>query len=1166
MIVTSLRSRRLPSSGVGAWPGRGVPLLLVAALAAPACTQYHALSRDGGAGAGGTIGIGIGIGGSSPDGAVDVPGSPGSDGGVDRVDAPVGGDGGPGGTAALIKISPDSQNFGMLVQNRGSASQTFMVNNNGEQATSLLSVVLGGVDKAEFQVTADGCSGQILNGGGNCALTVRFAPTGVGPKSASVTVSAGTAGSAVAQLSGTSITQGTLAITPGTRVFDAVQQMTPGATQVFTVKNNGLATTGLLATTLVGGDNSNFSIAANACDGHTLAASLTCEVTVQFAPVTPGSKLITLSVAGAPGEVGVAQLSGTSLASPSITINPVSKQFNGVTVNQNVSGSFMISNPGGVATGTPSVAVAGATAADTGQFSIPAGANGCTAGIIAGGSCMISVRFAPTATGVKNGTLTVSANPGTSATATLTGTGVAPGKLSVSPLSQDFGSVPQMSRGATAVTFSVMNSGASPTGTLQASVVGSTEFLITQDNCSKMVLTPLGNCTVDVVFAPTTASPSGSLQILATNPADSASAGLTGTGLAPAKLAIAPAAGTFPDTVLNPTVAPTVPFTVRNTGGVAAGTGSGLSPVISGTNQADFSVVTGMSTCSGALAAGAQCTVVVAFSPKTTGNSKTATLTVNGTPGGPIAASLGGNGIKAASLSLMPAVGNAVAYGDVVVGMPKDQTFEVANQGQQPSSVLQIVFSNATGPGFSLLSGASTDCAANTPVAGDGKCNLRVHFNPVGRGQQNATLAVSAAVGGAPAGLILTGNGLLNVGLTANPSTVNLGNVNVNTDAVVPGVMIINGGDVATSVPAVNKGASTELTINSGCLAAIPAGGSCTLMLTFRPGAAGARSATVTVTVAGASTMFAVNATGVIPCGAVGQPCCTGAGVNQCGPFLTCASVTSTCACGGSGQSCCGGPGGTCSASGAVCGTSGTCGAPVGNGVTCQTSPQCMSNNCTSGVCCAAGQSGCNGGCVNLTSDNANCGSCGHACVGGKETCSAGVCKANDGQPCAAAPQCVSGNCPLCYIDRDLDGFGDKWTAGIGTCGTSICNTGFVANNLDCLDDPASLGAAEINPAATFHTASVVVPTSGYSPDPRDTSPDGWDWNCDDIRTLQYVTGSTGCAVGATCAGGCPTTVISLGTASCGGAVPVAPCVAFMCGVVNQCEVGGNGPMPQGCK
>jgi hypothetical protein len=52
---------------------------------------------------------------------------------------------------------------------------------------------------------------------------------------------------------------------------------------------------------------------------------------------------------------------------------------------------------------------------------------------------------------------------------------------------------------------------------------------------------------------------------------------------------------------------------------------------------------------------------------------------------------------------------------------------------------------------------------------------------------------------------------------------------------------------------------------------------------------------------------------------------------------------------------------------------------------------------CASGVCtCPSGQSLCSNSCVNLTSNPANCGSCGYSCFA-EQVCSGGTCL--DGLP-----------------------------------------------------------------------------------------------------------------------------------------------------------------------
>ena len=492
-------------------------------------------------------------------------------------------------TPGALRISPDTQSFGIVAQNQGSSSQTFTITNGGQQATGAMTVALGGTDKAEFQVTADGCDKQTLAvGTGSCQITVRFAPSGLGAKSASLTVSASPGGMAVAQLSATGITQGTLTITPSTKDFGSVQQLLLGGTQIFSVQNTGQATTGVLTTALSGDDSPNFSILANNCNGHTLASKDTCSVTVQFAPVTPGSKLVSLSVTGATGESGVAQLAGLALANASITIDPTTKSFNQVTVNQTASATFVVTNAGGVATVVPTVAVSGDTAADAGQFSDPdrleqlhrrdpawqqlhdhraihAHDDGCQdrkahgqrrhrhhrgGDLVGNRDCARKAEHQPAESGLRLGR--------------------AGGE------GHDTGDV----------------HGDEHRGLAHGDPAGQHRRLDGVPDHGRHLLDEdaglPGSCTVAVIFAPTSAAPSGTLQIVATNPADSTSAALSGTGLAPPKLTITPTSASFSDTVVNQTNPTTASFTIRNSGGVAAGTGTALVASISGTNLADF--------------------------------------------------------------------------------------------------------------------------------------------------------------------------------------------------------------------------------------------------------------------------------------------------------------------------------------------------------------------------------------------------------------------------------------------------------------------------------------------------------------------------------------------------------------------------------------------------
>jgi hypothetical protein len=93
---------------------------------------------------------------------------------------------------------------------------------------------------------------------------------------------------------------------------------------------------------------------------------------------------------------------------------------------------------------------------------------------------------------------------------------------------------------------------------------------------------------------------------------------------------------------------------------------------------------------------------------------------------------------------------------------------------------------------------------------------------------------------------------------------------------------------------------------------------------------------------------------------------------------------------------------------------------------------------CTSGYCagaCPSGETTCSGApttCVNLSSDPANCGVCGHACVGG-QGCNQGTCVAN----CGGVLNGSSGNC-----GSDCSG-----CPGTAACGGGCAYTATDVNN-----------------------------------------------------------------------------------------------------------------------
>jgi CSLREA domain-containing protein len=287
---------------------------------------------------------------------------------------------------------------------------------------------------------------------------------------------------------------------------------------------------------------------------------------------------------------------------------------------------FTVTNAGG----TP-VTISSVTGTESTQFPLETGA--CTGGdgvLDPGDGCAVDARFAPTAVGAQESTVTVHSDGG-SPTVTLEGTGTAPA-LTIFPSSFDFGSRQVETGPSSPKSFEVVNSGTAAT-TLGAATVAGTDFALAPggDECEGETLVPSASCVVKVVFEPTGGGArSGSLSFGGEAPA---SASLSGTGLAPVFSA-------------NP---PSLDFGSRPIGSSAMAvvqvSNSGSAPMqvgplaLTGSDASAFALPPGGGACSGAtLEPGQSCAVEVTFAPATAG-AQSASLTVGGDAPGSVAVS-----------------------------------------------------------------------------------------------------------------------------------------------------------------------------------------------------------------------------------------------------------------------------------------------------------------------------------------------------------------------------------------------------------------------------------------------------------------------------------------------------------------------------------------------
>ena len=224
-----------------------------------------------------------------------------------------------------------------------------------------------------------------------------------------------------------------------------------------------------------------------------------------------------------PVQSGTLSLSGASLS------------FGAVTAGTSKTMTLTASN-----TGTASVTLSSASISSQ-YFSLSAPT--LPVAIMAGQSTPVSLVFSPNAAGTFNATVTVTSNASdSSATLSLTGTGVSSGLLGASPASESFGSVTVGSQSSQTVTLT--NNTGSTVNISQAVVSGSGFTL--SGITTPLTLDASKSATFTVTFAPkATGSASGNVTITSDAPNPSLSVALTGTGAALGALGASPASLNF---------------------------------------------------------------------------------------------------------------------------------------------------------------------------------------------------------------------------------------------------------------------------------------------------------------------------------------------------------------------------------------------------------------------------------------------------------------------------------------------------------------------------------------------------------------------------------------------------------------------------------------------
>lgn len=153
---------------------------------------------------------------------------------------------------------------------------------------------------------------------------------------------------------------------------------------------------------------------------------------------------------------------------------------------------------------------------------------------------------------------------------------------------------------------------------------------------------------------------------------------------------------------------------------------------ISGMNASDFAETTN---CVGNVAAGANCTINVTFTPAATGTQTGNLIIATSLTGNSLSIPLTGNLVAATQIASLSA--SSLTFPSQLVGATSPtQGITFSNTGNAPLLISNLAFSGANAMEFA----ESGNCGGN--LAPEASCTLNIAFAPAGPGMRTATLTI----------------------------------------------------------------------------------------------------------------------------------------------------------------------------------------------------------------------------------------------------------------------------------------------------------------------------------------------------------------------------------------------------------------------------------------
>jgi hypothetical protein len=276
---------------------------------------------------------------------------------------------------------------------------------------------------------------------------------------------------------------------------------------------------------------------------------------------------------------------------------------------------------------------------------------------------------------------------------------------------------------------------------------------------------------------------------------------------------------------------------------------------VTGTNATDFSQT---NTCGSGLPAGERCTINVTFKPTQLGPRTASVNITDNDAESPQMVTLSGTGVVSGPNATLSATSLTFATQLAGTSSPA-QSITLTNYGTSALSITGIGFTGADPGDFAEAS------TCGNSVAPGANCTINVTFKPTGVNERTASLSIRDNAPGSPQAISLSGVGTLTVSLSKTNLT--FANQGMGTSSASQPVTLANGAAPLTiSSIAVTGTNATDFSQTNTCGSGLPAGGRCTIGVTFRPTQVGPRTASVNITddAVGSPQTVALSGTGVV--------------------------------------------------------------------------------------------------------------------------------------------------------------------------------------------------------------------------------------------------------------------------------------------------------------